>query len=43
MTNNSELFLDNNVIAKVNSTTFLGIIIDVKLKWQEHINAVANK
>ena len=42
MNNNSELFIDNNVIAKVHSSTFLGIIIDEKLKWQEHINAVAN-
>ena len=38
MNNNSELFIDNNVIAKVHySSTFLGIIIDEKLKWQEHI------
>ena len=44
MTNNkSELFIDNNVIAKVHFSTFLRIIIDEKLKWQEHINAVANK
>ena len=43
MNNNSELFIDNNVIIKVHSSKFLGIIIDEKLKWQEHINAVANK
>ena len=43
MNNNSELFIDNNVITKVHSSKFLGIIIDDKLKWQEHINAVANK
>ena len=41
--NNSELFIDNNVITKVHSSKFLEIIIDEKLKWQEHINAVANK
>ena len=43
MNNNSELFIDNNVITKVHSSKFLGIIIDEKLKWQDHINAVANK
>ena len=43
MNNNSELFIDNIVITKVNSSKFLGIIIDEKLIWQEHINAVANK
>ena len=43
MNNNSELFIDNNVITKVHSSKFLGIIIDEQLKWQEHINAVANK
>ena len=43
MNNNSELFIDDNVIAKVHSSKFLGIIIDQKLKWQEHLNAVANK
>ena len=43
MNNNSELFIDNNVIRKFHSSKFLGIIIDEKLKWQDHINAVANK
>ena len=43
MNNDSELFIDNNAIAKVHSSKFLEIIIDDKLKWQEHINAVANK
>ena len=43
MNNNSELFIDNNVIANIHSSKFLWIIIDEKLKWQEHINAVANK
>ena len=42
-TMNSEFFIDNNVIAKVHSSKYLGIIIDERLKWQEHINAVANK
>ena len=41
--NDSELFIDNNVITKVHSSKFLGITIDEKLKWQEYINAVANK
>ena len=41
--NNSELFIYNNVITKVHYSKVLGIIIDEKLKWQEHINAVANK
>ena len=43
MNNNSELFIDNNVIAKVNSSKFLRIIVDEKLKWKVHIIAVANK
>ena len=43
MNNNSELYIDNIVITKVYSSKFLEIIIDEKLKWQEHINAVANK
>ena len=41
--NNSESLIHNNVIAKVHSSKFLGIIIDEKLKWQEHVNAMANK
>ena len=41
--NTSELFIDNNVIAKVHSSKFLGIIIDEKLKWPENINVMANK
>ena len=43
MNNKSELFIDDNVITKVHSSEFLGNIINEKLKWQEHINAVANK
>ena len=42
MNNNSELFIDNNVITKVCSSKCLGIVIDEKLKWQKHINVVAN-
>ena len=43
MNNNSESFKDHNVISKINSSKYLGIIIDEKYKWQEHINAVTNK
>ena len=43
MNNNSELFINNNVISKIPCFKFLGIIMYEKLKWQEHINAVANK
>ena len=43
MNKNSELFIHNNVITKVHSSKFLGIIIDEKLKWQDHINAVVSK
>ena len=42
MNNNRELCIDYNVITRVHSSKFLGIIIDEKLKWQEHINPVAN-
>ena len=38
MNNNNELFIHNNVITKVKSSHFFGIIIDEKHKWQEHIN-----
>ena len=31
-------FIDNVVIKKVEQAKYLGIIIDQKLNWQEHIN-----
>ena len=43
MNNTSELFINNNVIAKVHSSKFLGKITDETLKCQEQIDAVANK
>ena len=33
----------NNAIDEVKSTKFLGIIIDIKLKWTEHTQYIKNK
>ena len=38
-----QLELDNNPIPTVNKTKFLGVIIDDKLKWTDHINNVISK
>ena len=36
--NNMELKLGNTIISKCNNVKFLGVYIDSKLKWDEHIN-----
>ena len=38
-----KLSIRNNVIDEVKSTKLLGIIIDDKLKWTEHIQYIKNK
>ena len=38
-----DVMIRQNKIAFTKSTKFLGIIIDDKLKWTEHINYVKNK
>ena len=38
-----KLLIDNQTIEEVRSTTFLGVIIDKKITWKDHINYVAGK
>ena len=38
-----DLHLSNNIITKVSSAKFLGIIIDDELGWSEHINHIERK
>ena len=42
-TSDIEVVMQNKSINCVTSTKFLGIIIDNKLKWNEHITYVKNK
>ncbi len=42
-TTNEILCINNEVISKVESTKFLGIIIDFKLCWAEHIHYIKSK
>ena len=35
--------IQGNIIDHVNATQFLGIIIDNKLNWSDHINYIKNK
>ena len=41
--NNIKIYFYNKLIERVNSTTFLGVIIDKHLKWKEHIQSVRLK
>lgn len=46
MNYNSELvklYIDSEEMCKVTSTRFLGILIDEKLTWKDHISFVCNK
>ena len=38
-----KLFIDNQTIDEVRIITFLGVIIDKKITWKDHINYVAGK
>jgi len=40
---NFELIIDGTVIKQVNRCKYLGIMIDDKLSWQDHIDFVYNK
>ena len=42
-TNDVNVIMQQNIIERVNSTKFLGLIIDDKLKWHEHIQQVTHK
>ena len=37
------LFINGTMIRKVESTKFLGVVIDSKLSWSEHIHHIKNK
>ena len=37
------LYIDGNPITEVSETKFLGVIIDNKLKWNEHITYIGHK
>ena len=39
----TKLLINDNAIKQVSSTTFLGVTIDNKLNWAEHINQVKCK
>ena len=41
--NELELYINNEKIEKVQSTKFLGVVIDDKLNWKEHIARVKGK
>ena len=38
-----DVILNDNIVKRVTSTKFLGIIIDEKLSWKQHIEYVKNK
>ena len=40
---NYQLILDGNVIERVTVTKFLGVFLDEKLKWTQHLNHISNK
>ena len=42
-TNDVNVIMQLNIIEHINSTKFLGLIIDDKLKWHEHIQHVTHK
>ena len=41
--NNNDIIMDGNILTKVNSTKYLGITIDHKLNWIDHIAYVKKK
>ena len=41
--NDVNVVMQQNTMDRVNSTKFLGLIIDAKLKWHEHIQLVKHK
>ena len=38
--NHNNIFLNNSILTKVNYTQFLGIILDNKLNWINHISFI---
>ena len=41
--NNNNIFLNNSILTQINYTTFLGIILNNKLNWINHISYIKNK
>ena len=41
--NNNDIIMVGNILTKVNSAKYLGVIIDHKLNWIDHIAYVKNK
>ena len=39
----SPLLFNNNYVSQVNSQTYLGVILDVKLTFEKHLKNVFNK
>ena len=42
-TRHNKIYIDRIEIGTVNYTNFLGIVIDNKLNWSEHIKHICNK
>ena len=40
---NNKVCINNNVLERVYSTKFLGVILDSKLNWNEHIKYIKKK
>ena len=40
---NNDVIMDNNALIKVNSIKYLGVIVDIRLNWIDHITYVKNK
>ena len=39
----NDVYIDNNRISLVNTTKFLGVMLDNNLSWKEHIGYISNK
>lgn len=41
--NQFKLCLDGNILQRTSSTKFLGVFLDEKMRWNQHLNHVSNK
>ena len=41
--NKGNILLDTTIVSQITFTTFLGVILDDKLKWTHHISYIQNK
>jgi len=39
----NDIIINKNIISRVQSTQFLGVILDCHLIWDKHINHIGNK